>query len=112
LYEYLENKEEGDEDPPSIKDEVMSQNNNINQNGMPTTMDCQKDMPTNTNYEEGHPSILEDDLLTLSNFMMTSLLRKREDQITRLKNDMHELKTLEKVIKSENESMRPHSIKI
>jgi hypothetical protein len=54
----------------------------------------------------------EDDFLTLSNFMMTSLLRKREDQITRLKNEMKELKTLDKVIKSENKSLKLHSRKI
>jgi len=39
LYEYLENKEEEDEDPP-INDKGMSQDNNMNQNGMLTTTYC------------------------------------------------------------------------
>jgi hypothetical protein len=71
-----------------------------------------KDIPANTNPEAGQPLMPEDDLLTLSNFMMTSLLRKREDQITKLKNEMQEMKILEKVIKSQSESIKFHSIKI
>jgi hypothetical protein len=85
----------------------VSPNINISRDDFPATKECEnKDIPTNINLEAGQPLMPEDDLLTLSNFMMTSLLRKREDQIRRLKNEMKELKTLEKVIKYENKSLK------
>jgi hypothetical protein len=112
LYEYIENKEMVGEEPPVSNDTQVLPEINISGNDLPATKgSVNKDIPANTNPEAGQPLMPEDDLLTVSNFMMTSLLRRRENQITKLKNEMQEMKIVEKVMKSESESIKSHSRK-
>jgi hypothetical protein len=62
--------------------------------------------------ERGQPSIPNEDLLPLSTFIITSQLRKKKDQVMKLKNEVRELKILERVIKTENESLRVHGLRM
>jgi hypothetical protein len=84
-----------DEGPHAINYQKSFLDKNINKDDLPATKECEKeDIPINTNFEGGQYSIQNEDLITLSTIIVTSQLRKKRNQVVRLKNEVQELKTI------------------
>jgi len=52
------------------------------------------------------------DLVTLSTLIITFELKKKKEQVMRLKTEVQEFQFLERLIKTENESLREHNIRV
>jgi len=113
FYDFLESIEMMEDGPSSVNNKEASPTNSIKKGELPTTMDCEeKGIPTNTGDEKGEYSIQNKDLVTLSTLIITSQLKKKKEHVMRLKSVVQKLQVLERFIKTENESLRVHSVRI
>jgi hypothetical protein len=113
FYEFLESIELKKGEPSSVNNKELSPTNSINNRELPPTMDFErKGLPTSTNTEKVEPSIPKEELVTLSTLIITSQLKKKKEQVMRLKSEIQELQVLERFIKIENQSLREHSTKV